>query len=118
MNKPWTKTYGPGVPLEIDADAHPSIVALFEQAVTEYADKPAFECFGRTMTYAEVDRASRAVAAASARFSSLKLVGVVWLPEVVPWSGVMAVSHSISFTRVMGTHSSSAMSWVCAVKTP
>jgi long-chain acyl-CoA synthetase len=63
MNRPWTKTYGPGVPLEIDADAHPSIVALFEQAVAEYADKPAFECFGQTMTYAEVDRASRAVAA-------------------------------------------------------
>ena len=63
MNRPWTKTYGPGVPLEIDADAYPSIVALFEQAVAEYADKPAFECFGRTMTYAEVDRASRAVAA-------------------------------------------------------
>ena len=31
----------------------------------------------------------------------LKLVGVDWLPEVVPWSGVMAVSHWISFTRVM-----------------
>jgi long-chain acyl-CoA synthetase len=63
MNKPWTKTYGPGVPLEIDADAHPSTVALFESAVAKYADRPAFECFGRTMTYAEVDRASRAFAA-------------------------------------------------------
>jgi hypothetical protein len=26
MNKPRTKTYGPGVPLEIDADAYPSTV--------------------------------------------------------------------------------------------
>ena len=34
-------------------------------------------------------RASRAVAAASARFSELKLVGVDWLPDVVPWSGVI-----------------------------
>jgi long-chain acyl-CoA synthetase len=63
MNKPWTKTYGPGVSLDIDADAHPSAVALFDRAVAEYADHPAFECFGRTMTYAEVDRASRAFAA-------------------------------------------------------
>jgi len=63
MNKPWTKTYGPGVPLEIDADAYPSMVALFERAAAEYADHPAFECFGHTMTYAEVDRASRAFAA-------------------------------------------------------
>ncbi|MBV8399825.1 MAG: hypothetical protein JOZ17_13960 [Acetobacteraceae bacterium] len=52
MNKPWTKTYGPGVPLEIDADGYPSMVALFERAAAEYADQAAFECFGRTMTYA------------------------------------------------------------------
>jgi len=63
MNKPWTKTYGPGVPVEIDADAYSSTITLFENAVAEYADYPAFECFGRTMTYAEVDRASRAFAA-------------------------------------------------------
>jgi long-chain acyl-CoA synthetase len=63
MNKPWTKTYGPDVPLDIDSDAYPSTIALFETAVAEHADRPAFECFGRTMTYAEVDRASRAFAA-------------------------------------------------------
>jgi long-chain acyl-CoA synthetase len=63
MNKPWTKTYGPGVPLDIDADAYPSTITLFDKAAVEYADCPVFECFGRTMTYAEVDRASRAFAA-------------------------------------------------------
>jgi long-chain acyl-CoA synthetase len=63
MNKPWTKTYGPGVPLEIDADTYSSTVALFDSAVAKYADHPAFECFGRTMTYAEVDRASLSFAA-------------------------------------------------------
>ena len=63
MNKPWTKTYGPGVPFEIDADAYPSAVALFDDAAGKYADHPAFECFGQTMTYTELDRASRAFAA-------------------------------------------------------
>lgn len=63
MNRPWTKTYGAAVPLEIDADAYPSTLALFDTAVAEYPDHTAFECFGRTMTYAEVDRASRSVAA-------------------------------------------------------
>jgi long-chain acyl-CoA synthetase len=63
MNKPWTKTYEPGVPYEIDADAYSSTISLFDHAVAAYADRPAFECFGRTMTYAEVDRASRALAA-------------------------------------------------------
>ena len=33
MNRPWTKTYGAGVPLEINADAYPSVVALFETAL-------------------------------------------------------------------------------------
>lgn len=63
MSRPWTKTYGPNVPHEIDADAYPSVTALFAEAVAKYADLQAFQCFGRSMTYAEIDRASRAVAA-------------------------------------------------------
>lgn len=63
MKRPWTQTYHASIPHEIDADAYPSTVALFEEACARYADKPAFECFGRTMTYAEVDRAAHAVAA-------------------------------------------------------
>jgi long-chain acyl-CoA synthetase len=63
MNRPWTKSYGPGVPVEIDPHAYRSTVALMEEAVARYANYPAFECFGRTMTYAEIDSASRAVAA-------------------------------------------------------
>ena len=41
MNRPWTKTYGANVPLEIDADAYPSIVALFDAAVARFPDQPA-----------------------------------------------------------------------------
>ena len=63
MNKPWIKTYGAGVPVEINPDAYPSVVALFAETVAKFGDLPAFECFGKTMTYGEVDRASRAVAA-------------------------------------------------------
>lgn len=63
MNMPWINTYATGVPVEIDADAYSSVVALFDAAVERFADLPAFECFGTTMSYAEIDRASRAVAA-------------------------------------------------------
>ncbi|HYZ24370.1 MAG TPA: AMP-binding protein [Rhodopila sp.] len=63
MDRPWTRTYGAGVPHEIDANAYPSVMALFETAVRRYGDRPAFECFGKTMSYAELDSASRAVAA-------------------------------------------------------
>jgi long-chain acyl-CoA synthetase len=60
---PWIRSYGASIPHEIDADAYPSVVALFDAAVERFADLPAFECFGRTMSYAEIDHASRAVAA-------------------------------------------------------
>ncbi|MGO4833942.1 AMP-binding protein, partial [Rhizobiaceae sp. 2RAB30] len=63
MNMPWIRTYAAGVPVKIDADAYPSVVALFDAAVERFTDLPAFECFGKTMSYAEIDHASRAVAA-------------------------------------------------------
>jgi long-chain acyl-CoA synthetase len=63
MNMPWNRTYNAAIPQEIDADAYPSVVALFDAAVERFAELAAFECFGRTMSYAEIDRASRAVAA-------------------------------------------------------
>lgn len=63
MNRPWTKTYERTIPLEIDADAHPSVAALFETAVASFQHHTAFECFGQTLTYGELDRASLAFAA-------------------------------------------------------
>ncbi|MBU3031082.1 AMP-binding protein [Paracoccus marinaquae] len=62
MTKPWLSTYSKNVPQDIDADAFPSTIAIVDEAVARFADKPAFECFGTTMSYAEIDRASRAVA--------------------------------------------------------
>jgi long-chain acyl-CoA synthetase len=61
--KHWLKSYDAGIPEEIDPDAYPSIVAMFEQAAEKYRDVVAFECFGTSMTYGEVEAASRAVAA-------------------------------------------------------
>ena len=60
--KPWLASYG-SMPAEIDADAYPSVVALMEEAMGRFADKPAFTCFGQTLSYADVDRLSRAFAA-------------------------------------------------------
>jgi long-chain acyl-CoA synthetase len=102
MNRPWTKSYGPGVPLEIDADAYPSVVALFEHAVAEYADKPAFECFGQTMTYAEVDRASRAVAAWLQTKLGVKRGDRVALmvPNVFAFPVAMLGIHRVGATQV------------------
>ena len=63
-------------------------------------------------------RASRAVAPASAKLPSLKFTGCAMLPDEVPWSGVRAVSHCTSVTRLIGTDSSSATNWVWTVAMP
>jgi long-chain acyl-CoA synthetase len=47
----------------LDPHAYASVVELLEAAMERYAEKPAFRCFGRTLTYADTDRLSRAFAA-------------------------------------------------------
>ena len=74
-------------------------------------------CWGVRLSLADARcmRTSLAVAPASARFAWLKFVGCDCAPEVVPWSGVTAVSHCSSVTLSNGTLSSSAISWAWAV---
>ena len=63
MEKPWLKSYPEGVPEHIDPNHYPSLLELFEEAFTEYADNTAFINMGKSMTYREVDRKSTAFAA-------------------------------------------------------
>ncbi|HEY8230632.1 MAG TPA: AMP-binding protein [Rhodanobacteraceae bacterium] len=61
--RPWLAHYPPGVPAEIDIDAFPSIIAMFEQACSRHPQRPAYSSFGVTLTWAELDRQSTAFAA-------------------------------------------------------
>jgi long-chain acyl-CoA synthetase len=62
-NRHWLAAYGGRIPAEIDPDAHGSVLEMLEGAMRRYADKPAFRCFGQTLTYADTDRLSRNFAA-------------------------------------------------------
>ena len=62
-NKPWLDAYPKGVPAEIDADKYPSLAALVERAFDRYRDRPAFTNRGTTLTFGDVERLSRALAA-------------------------------------------------------
>jgi long-chain acyl-CoA synthetase len=53
----------PALPAHIDPDAYPSVTAMLEQAMARYAGQPAFTCLGQTLSYADIDRQSRAFAA-------------------------------------------------------
>ena len=63
MDKVWLENYPEGVAAEADVHAYDSIVALFEESVRRYADRPAYSNFGVTITYRELDERSRAFAA-------------------------------------------------------
>jgi long-chain acyl-CoA synthetase len=62
-SKHWLAAYGGRIPAEINPDAYSSVLEMFEAAMKGYADKPAFRCFGQTLTYADTDRLSRSFAA-------------------------------------------------------
>ncbi|QJR11243.1 Long-chain-fatty-acid--CoA ligase [Usitatibacter rugosus] len=49
--------------MQAGPDAYPSVVAMLEEAMQRYTSKTAFRCAGQSLTYAEVDRQSRAFAA-------------------------------------------------------
>jgi long-chain acyl-CoA synthetase len=57
-DKFWLKDYPAGVLTEIDPDSVSSLKQMFEDACRDYASRPAFSNMGRTLTYAEIDRAA------------------------------------------------------------
>ena len=56
--RPWLKNYPKGIPANIDAEAYPTLVAMFEETFKKYAKYPAFSCMGKTLTYEQVDKLS------------------------------------------------------------
>jgi long-chain acyl-CoA synthetase len=62
MAAPWLKSYPPGVPATINAARFSSIKDLFNQSCQKYANEAAFSCMGKTITFAELDRLTRAFA--------------------------------------------------------
>ncbi|MEL4177472.1 long-chain-fatty-acid--CoA ligase [Roseateles sp. PN1] len=63
MEKIWLKNYSEGVPAEIDTGLYPSLVDLMESAFKKYPSQPAYKMMGRQITFAQLDEASRALAA-------------------------------------------------------
>jgi long-chain acyl-CoA synthetase len=63
MERIWLRHYPPGVPADIDPSRYPSLVAMFEESFQAHRGQDAFICMGKTLTYAELDRASLAFAA-------------------------------------------------------
>jgi long-chain acyl-CoA synthetase len=63
MDKFWLKSYQPGVPAEIDPTQYRSLTHLLEEAFRKYADRKAYVCMDKSITYGELDRLSQQMGA-------------------------------------------------------
>ena len=63
MERIWLKSYPDGVPADIDASRYPSLVDLLEESFNRYHDRVAYTCMGASLTFGDIDRLSRALAA-------------------------------------------------------
>ncbi len=63
MEAIWLKNYPPGVPADIDMHAYGSLTQLLLNTCQRFGDAPAYSNLGTTISYTELERASRAFAA-------------------------------------------------------
>jgi len=63
MEKIWLRHYPPGVPTEVDYGQYRSTGELFESATGKYHGRPAYTNMGRTISFGDLERMSRAFGA-------------------------------------------------------
>jgi long-chain acyl-CoA synthetase len=61
--KPWLKSYPAGVPADMPTLQYESLPQMLDASVSRFRNKPAFESFGVSITYGDLDRLSRDFAA-------------------------------------------------------
>ncbi|WP_128928157.1 long-chain fatty acid--CoA ligase [Bradyrhizobium guangxiense] len=63
MERIWLKQYPPGVPADIEPTQYASLVDLLEESFTKFADRRAFICMDKSISYRDLDQMSVALAA-------------------------------------------------------
>ncbi|MGJ4964078.1 long-chain fatty acid--CoA ligase [Bradyrhizobium sp. HKCCYLRH3061] len=63
MERIWLKHYPAGVPADIDPGKYPSLVDLLEESFKKFADRRAFICMDKAISYRELDEMSVAMGA-------------------------------------------------------
>jgi long-chain acyl-CoA synthetase len=63
VDKRWFEQYQNGVPHEIDPSQYLSLVSLFKESCSKYANKVAYSNLGSEITYSQLDHQSRDLAA-------------------------------------------------------
>jgi long-chain acyl-CoA synthetase len=101
MDKIWLKSYPKGVPAEIDYTQYRSLVHLLEEAFQKYADRNAYVCMGKYMTYAEVDSLSKKLGAWLQSRGLKKGARVaIMMPNILQYPVAMAAVLRAGYTVV------------------
>ncbi|OCW56420.1 long-chain fatty acid--CoA ligase [Hoeflea olei] len=59
----WLQSYPPNTPADIAPLTHTSVASLIEDSFKRYAERPAFTCMGKTISYGEMEKVSTALGA-------------------------------------------------------
>ncbi|MBQ4860293.1 AMP-binding protein [Pseudoalteromonas sp. MMG013] len=62
MEKIWLKRYPKGMPETIDPEHYNSLLEMLDKSFTEFGSLPAYSNMGKTLTYEQIDDATKSVA--------------------------------------------------------
>jgi acyl-CoA synthetase (AMP-forming)/AMP-acid ligase II len=101
MQKPWLKSYPPGVPQEIDPQQYASLTQLLEESFRQHAERPFSVCMEHWMSYRELDRLSQALGAwLQARGLEPGARVAIMLPNIPQFAVAMAAVLRAGYTCV------------------
>ena len=102
MERIWLRNYPAGVPAEINPNELASLEALLERSFARFADRPAYTCADRTITYGDLDRLSRQFAAYLQQVAGLRKGDrvAIMLPNVLQYPVVIAAAFRAGLTVV------------------
>ncbi|MGX9716420.1 long-chain-fatty-acid--CoA ligase [Janthinobacterium lividum] len=101
MDKIWLKSYPDSVPAEIDCTQYRSVTHLLEESFQKYADRNAFVCMDKFLTYRELDKLSLQMGA-WLQSKGLKTGArvAIMLPNVLQYPVAMAAILRAGYTVV------------------
>jgi len=101
MEKIWLKSYPEGMPAEIDPSLYRSVTHLMEETFRKYADRNAYVCMDKFLTYRQVDQMSRMFGAwLQAKGLQPGARVAIMLPNVLQYPVVMAGILRAGYTVV------------------
>ena len=101
MDKFWLASYPAGVPADIDPNRYQSLVQLIDEAFAKYADRNAYVCMGKHMTYGELDQLSKSLAAWLQSTGLQKGARVaIMMPNVLQYPVAIAAILRAGYTAV------------------